>query len=136
LVVPLRDWREIKDATDLKPGEMTHGTAGGEDVLVLNVDGEFRAFVNRCGHMNAPLDLGTFKSGAIKCPQHNAVFDARTGEVRGPPQMTGAGMDMSKLPKEILERMMQMRPIMERTACRPLTPLPVDARPGAVRVWV
>lgn len=136
MVVEMRSWQAIKEGSNLKSGEMAHGRAEGQDVLVLNVDGEFRAFVNRCGHMNAPLDLGTFKSGVIKCAQHNAVFDARTGEVRGPPQMTGAGMDLSKLPKEFLDRMMAMRPIMERTECLPLTPLPVEAHDGAVLVWI
>lgn len=127
-------WHEIHEAKALKPGEMTHGKANGEDVLVLNVTGELRAFVNRCGHMNAPLDLGTFKSGVLKCPQHNAVFDARTGEVRGPPVLTMPGMD--KLPPELLEAMARMGPIFARTECRPLTPLPVETANGTVRVFV
>ena len=75
-------WHEIPEAQNLKAGEMAHGRAGGEDVLVVNNAGEFRSFINRCGHMNAPLDLGTFKSGVLKCPQHNAVFKRPDG--RGP----------------------------------------------------
>jgi nitrite reductase/ring-hydroxylating ferredoxin subunit len=127
-------WNEIGKAKDLAPGEMMHQRAGGEDVLLLNQDGEFHAFINRCGHMNAPLDLGTFKSGVIKCAQHNAVFDARTGEVRGPPVMTMRGMD--KLPPEFLEAMAKMAPIFARIECRPLTPLPVEVSNGTVRVFV
>jgi 3-phenylpropionate/trans-cinnamate dioxygenase ferredoxin subunit len=130
----MKIWREVKEARDLKPGEMTHGSAGGSDILVVNQDGEFRAFINSCGHMNVPLDLGNFKSGVLKCPQHNAVFDARTGEVRGQPVMEREGME--KLPPEILERMSKMAPIMARTECRPLTPLPVDAQKGVVRVYI
>jgi 3-phenylpropionate/trans-cinnamate dioxygenase ferredoxin subunit len=116
----MHTWHEVSEAKNLKPGEMTHGKAGGEDVLVVNNAGEFRAFINRCGHMNAPLDMGTFKSGVLKCPQHNAVFDARTGEVRGQPVMS----------------MAKMGPIMARTECRPLKPLPVDVSNGSVRVFV
>ncbi|MGP8074263.1 MAG: Rieske (2Fe-2S) protein [Thermoplasmata archaeon] len=127
-------WHDITEAQNLKPGEMVHGRAGGEDVLVVNNAGEFRSFINRCGHMNAPLDLGSFKSGVLKCPQHNAVFDARTGEVRGPPSMSMPGME--KLPPEILERMAAMAPIFARTECRPLTPLPVEHAGGKVRVFV
>ncbi|MGA8274978.1 MAG: Rieske 2Fe-2S domain-containing protein [Thermoplasmata archaeon] len=127
-------WNEIGKAKDLTPGEMMHLRAGGEDVLLLNQGGEFHAFINRCGHMNAPLDLGTFKSGVIKCAQHNAVFDARTGEVRGPPVMTMQGMD--KLPPEFLEAMSKMAPIFARIECRPLTPLPVEVSNGTVRVFV
>jgi len=130
----MQSWYEISEAKGLKPGEMTHGAANGEDVLVVNQAGEFRAFINRCGHMNAPLDLGTFKSGALKCPQHNAVFDARTGAVRGPPVLSMPGMD--KLPPEFLEAFARMGPIFARTECRPLTPLPIEVSSGIVRVFV
>jgi nitrite reductase/ring-hydroxylating ferredoxin subunit len=130
----MQSWHEIHGANGLKPGDMTHGKASGEDILVLNQGGELHAYINRCGHMNAPLDLGTFKSGVVKCPQHNAVFDARTGEVRGQPQFSMPGMD--KLPPEFMEAMARMAPIFARTECRPLTPLPVETLDGKVRVWV
>lgn len=103
-------------------------------MLVVNHAGELRAFINRCGHMNAPLDLGTFKSGVLKCPQHNAVFDARTGDVRGQPALSMPGMD--KLPPEFLEAMARMAPVFARTECRPLTPLPIESVNGNVRVYV
>jgi nitrite reductase/ring-hydroxylating ferredoxin subunit len=129
-------WHELKEAHGLKVGEMAHGSAGGDDVLVVNQGGELRAYLNRCGHMNAPMDMGTFKSGVLKCAQHAAVFDALTGEVRGPPQMSMGAMDMEKLPKEFLEAMARMAPIFARTECRPLTPVPVNASSGAVRVFL
>ncbi len=132
--MPMKSWQVIHEAKSLKPGEMTHGKANGEEVLVLNEGGELRAYVNRCGHMNAPLDLGTFKSGVLKCPQHSAVFDARTGEVRGQPVLSMPGMD--KLPPEFLEAVARMGPIFARTECRPLTPLPLESSNGKVRVFV
>jgi|SRR5580658_754012 nitrite reductase/ring-hydroxylating ferredoxin subunit len=130
----MQKWHEINEAKHLKSGEMTHGLAGGEDVLVVNRDGSFHAFINRCGHMNAPLDLGTFKSGVLKCPQHSAVFDATTGDVRGQPVMAMHGMD--KLPPEFLEAMAKMGPIFARIECRPLEPLPVEVSNDTVRVFV
>ncbi len=130
----MRAWHEIHEANNLKPGEMTHGRANGGEVLVLNLAGDLHAYIDRCGHMNAPLDLGTFKSGVLKCPQHNAVFDAKTGEVRGQPILSMPGMD--KLPPEFMEAMARMAPIFARTECRPLTPLPVEISSGTVRVFV
>lgn len=130
----MKSWHEIHEAKSLKPGEMTHGKANGEEVLVLNHAGEIHAFIDRCGHMNAPLDLGTFKSGVLRCPQHNAVFDARTGEVRGQPVLSMPGMD--QLPPELMEAMARMAPIFARTECRPLTPLPVEISGSTVRVFV
>jgi nitrite reductase/ring-hydroxylating ferredoxin subunit len=113
---------------------MTHRRAGVEDVLVMNHAGELHAFMSRCGHENAPLDLGTFKSGVLKCPQHNAVFDVRTGEVRGPPVMAMPGMD--QLPPELLEMMAKLDPDMARIECHPLTLLAVEVTNGSVRVFV
>jgi nitrite reductase/ring-hydroxylating ferredoxin subunit len=129
-------WYEIEGAAVLKAGEMTHAERNGEDVLVLNVEGSFHAFLNRCGHMNAPLDLGTFKSGVIKCAQHSAVFDAKTGEVRGQPVLSMPGVDLSKLPPEFLKAMERMGPIFARTPCRALTPVPLETSAGKLRVWV
>jgi nitrite reductase/ring-hydroxylating ferredoxin subunit len=78
--------------------------------------------------------MGTFRSGVLKCPQHNAVFDARTGEVRGQPVMAMQGIH--KLPKELMEAMVKMGPIMARIESRPLNPLPVAVSNGSVRVLV
>jgi nitrite reductase/ring-hydroxylating ferredoxin subunit len=128
-------WNELAEAKGLQTGMMTHGRAGGQDILVVNTAGELHAFINRCGHMNAPLDLGTFKSGVLKCPQHNAVFDARTGEVRGQPihnTMDGMG----ELPAAFKEAMARMGPIFARIECQPLTPVPLEVTDGRVRVYI
>jgi nitrite reductase/ring-hydroxylating ferredoxin subunit len=132
----MKAWREEEGLGRLKPGEMAHGTSNGSEVLILNVDGFHHAFFNRCGHMSAPLDMGVFKSGVIKWPLHNAVFGAHTGVARGQPRLGGEGMDMSKLPKDFVERLMSTMPIMERIACNPLTPLPLELHEGKIRVWV
>jgi nitrite reductase/ring-hydroxylating ferredoxin subunit len=127
-------WYEISEAKALQPGEMTHGRAGPEDILLVNEGGAIRAYVNRCGHMNAPLDLGTFKSGVIKCAQHNAVFDARTGAVRSPPVHRSFPVD--QLPPELAEGLKRTATIVARVECRPLVPLPVDVAEGTVKVYV
>ncbi|MCI4346498.1 MAG: Rieske (2Fe-2S) protein [Thermoplasmata archaeon] len=128
-------WHEVAEAKGLKAEEMTHGRAGDEDVLVVNTAGVMHAYINRCGHMNAPLDLGTFKSGVLKCPQHNAVFDARTGQVRGQP-LHAAMPGTDQLPAEFKAALARMGPIFARIECKPLTPLPVEVSDGSVRVFV
>ena len=64
----MKSWQEIHEAKGLKPGEMTHGKANGEEVLVLNQAGEIHAFIDRCGHMNAPLDLGYLQKRRSEVP--------------------------------------------------------------------
>ena len=129
----MQAWHDLPEAKNLKPGEVVHGRAGDEDVLVVSHSGELRAFINRCGHMNAPLDLGTFKSGVLKCPQHSAVFDAdRRGA--GAAVLSMPGMD--ELPPEFLEAMARRAPMFARTESRPLIPLPVESSNGNVCVFV
>ncbi len=63
----------------------------GRLVVVCNCEGRFYAFQRRCGHMNAPLELGTLDGTILTCPMHSAQFDVTTGEaLAGPvPRDTG-----------------------------------------------
>ncbi|NWG10649.1 Rieske 2Fe-2S domain-containing protein [Candidatus Bathyarchaeota archaeon] len=56
---------------------------GGFEILVVNVDGEFYAFKNRCPHMGYPLYLGSLEGEVLTCGFHYAKFNVRTGESLG-----------------------------------------------------
>jgi len=84
--------------------------------------------------MSAPMSIGTFKSGVIKCALHSAVFDAETGAVRGQPQMHAPGS--GQLPPEMMEAMAKMGQIMSQIRCEPLRPYPVAVENGQVMVYV
>jgi len=107
---------------------------GGAKVLLVHGSSGVRAFEDRCGHMSAPMSIGTFKSGVIKCALHAAVFDAETGAVRGQPQMHAPGA--GKLPPEMMEAMAKMGQIMSQIRCEPLRPYPVAVENGQVMVYV
>ena len=52
--------------------------------FVLNHDGRYRAYVNRCPHVGTPLDLWpneffTEDCGALVCSTHGALFEPDTG---------------------------------------------------------
>jgi len=106
----------------------------GTKVLLAHGPSGIRAFEDRCGHMSAPMSIGTFKSGVIKCALHSAVFDAETGAVVGQPQMHMDGA--SKLPPELMEAMMKMGQIMAQIRCDPMRPFPVAIESGAIMVYV
>ncbi len=56
-----------------------------ERVLLANVDGNFYAIGDLCGHRNAPLSRGRLDGHIVECPLHFAQFDIRTGKlVDGP----------------------------------------------------
>jgi nitrite reductase/ring-hydroxylating ferredoxin subunit len=57
----------------------------GHEIVVCNVEGKFYAVERRCGHMNAPLDMGTLDGVIITCAMHCAQFDISTGEALSGP---------------------------------------------------
>lgn len=80
-------------------GELTHGQSkkftlrlGGRDfeALLINCQGKFFAYTNRCPHVGLALDwvdnqFFTVDSRYLMCANHGAVFEPSTGEcVWGP----------------------------------------------------
>jgi 3-phenylpropionate/trans-cinnamate dioxygenase ferredoxin subunit len=70
---------------ELAPGRMRWVGVKGERVLVANVDGEFYAVSDQCGHQFASLSRGRLKGHEVECPLHFARFDLRTGRQCGGP---------------------------------------------------
>ena len=127
-------WYSATDAKELPQGKMKGVEVGGAKVLLVHGSSGVRAFEDRCGHMSAPLSIGTFKSGVIKCALHAAVFDAETGAVSGQPQMHAPGA--AQLPPEMLEAMARMGQIMAQIRCETLRPYPVAVENGQIMVYV
>jgi nitrite reductase/ring-hydroxylating ferredoxin subunit len=46
---------------------------------------KFYAIDRRCGHMNAPLEMGTLEGTILTCAMHCAQFDITTGEALSGP---------------------------------------------------
>ncbi len=129
----MSDWHEAALTKDLPQGAMKGVEVAGAKVVLVHGPSGIRAFEDRCGHMSAPVSIGAFKSGVIKCALHAAAFDAETGAVRGQPQMH---MPAAQLPPEMLEAMAKMGEIMSQIRCEPLRPYPVAVEGGQVRVYI
>jgi 3-phenylpropionate/trans-cinnamate dioxygenase ferredoxin subunit len=70
---------------DLKPGKMIGVEAGGKEVVVANVDGNYFAIGDRCTHMSCILSEGSPGGLNVTCSCHGSVFDVKTGNVvKGP----------------------------------------------------
>ena len=54
--------------------------AGGDEVAVFNIDGEYYAIDNFCPHKGAPLSEGLLCGHIIECSLHGWQFDVRTGD--------------------------------------------------------
>jgi 3-phenylpropionate/trans-cinnamate dioxygenase ferredoxin component len=79
------DFVAVARAGDLLPGQMKWVAVDRERVVLANVDGQFYALRDVCGHKNAPLSRGRLLGHLIECPLHFAQFDMRSGKlVDGP----------------------------------------------------
>jgi 3-phenylpropionate/trans-cinnamate dioxygenase ferredoxin component len=71
---------------DVPPGTMKMTYVDGTDqVLVVNVDGEFRAVQGICSHEYFELDKGFLTDDTLTCALHLSRFDLRDGEPLDPP---------------------------------------------------
>ncbi len=72
----------IVRTTDLPPGATIEFDYNGRDAIIVNFNGIYRAYINKCNHSDGPNEL---RDTAIVCKWHGSQFDPDTGAlVRGP----------------------------------------------------
>lgn len=71
--------------SDVPPGGLEFVQAGGKDLVIANVDGNFYAMDNWCTHEQGNLSEGELNENIATCPDHGAQFDVTTGKVLGGP---------------------------------------------------
>ena len=72
-------WYEIMPFDDLWIGEMLGVEVGGVKVLLLNVEDEVRAYLDRCPHRASLLSEGNLEGLTLTCATHLWEFNAVTG---------------------------------------------------------
>ena len=72
-------WSVAYPLDDLWEGDMEGVEVVGHKVLLVNVEGEIRAYRNRCPHQGWPLSEGDFDGATIVCANHSWEFDAKSG---------------------------------------------------------
>jgi 3-phenylpropionate/trans-cinnamate dioxygenase ferredoxin subunit len=76
----------VGKTSDVGEGEMTHVTAGGREILIANVGGQYYAIDNICNHAGAELHEGELDGKGLICPWHSAKWDITTGNLIWFPQ--------------------------------------------------
>jgi nitrite reductase/ring-hydroxylating ferredoxin subunit len=72
-------------ADEIAPGGMKSVELNGRELIICNCAGTFYAIERRCGHMSAPLDMGTLDGTIATCAMHCAQFDVTTGHALSGP---------------------------------------------------
>ena len=79
-------WTTVARTDEVTEGEMTGATVAGEEVLVVNLGGDYRAVGATCSHAGCSLvDDGEVDGDALTCGCHGSIFDLKSGEAVGPP---------------------------------------------------
>lgn len=84
-------FREVAGADEILPGGMKAYEVDGKEIVLCNDGGKFYAFDRKCGHMSAPLDMGTANGPIVTCPLHAMQFDVTTGTALSGPLIRYAG---------------------------------------------
>ena len=84
---------EVAKLSDIAPGGLKSAEVNGEEIVLGNYDGSIFAVSRRCGHMNAPLELGSLHGYILTCPMHHAQFDLTSGEALGGPVPANLGIE-------------------------------------------
>ncbi|HUA35790.1 MAG TPA: Rieske 2Fe-2S domain-containing protein [Candidatus Binataceae bacterium] len=111
----------VANADDLAPGQslkfMLPIRGADEECFLINFNGEFHAYVNRCRHVPMAMDwvdnqFFTDEGNYLMCQTHNAFYEPVSGEcVAGPP--SACGKLLYRVPLEVKDGVIYARPNVE-----------------------
>ncbi len=75
----MAQFEKVAKVSDVKTGEGKVVIAGGKEVALFNVGGQFSAIDNVCPHQGGPLGEGMLDGEEITCPWHGWTFNVKNG---------------------------------------------------------
>jgi 3-phenylpropionate/trans-cinnamate dioxygenase ferredoxin component len=91
----------VARAEDVPEGTMLMVQVDGTDILLVHLDGRYRALQGICSHEYFELDKGFLTRDSLTCALHLSRFDLETGEALDPP----AELPLITWPVELQEDM-------------------------------
>ena len=80
---------KVAETGELTPGKMRAVRLGEEEVMLVNVDGNYYAISDTCSHRGGTLSEGDLDGEQIECPLHGATFNVVSGEALSLPAREG-----------------------------------------------
>ncbi|MEE8199291.1 MAG: Rieske 2Fe-2S domain-containing protein [Thermoplasmata archaeon] len=70
----------VASVSEIPPGTMKTVEVEDLEILIANVDGQFRAMGAICTHQEWDLSEGTLAGSRVTCAGHGSVWNVETGE--------------------------------------------------------
>ncbi|MDA8193748.1 MAG: NifU family protein [Thermaerobacter sp.] len=83
--VPPVAWMQVLEIAEMAEAVPYHIQRDQLDALVFRLDGQVKAYRNRCAHREMPLDKGLVEDGELTCPWHGYRYDLASGLCRTEP---------------------------------------------------
>ena len=71
----------VGKTTDIMPGQMKKVLVDENDVVVINIDGNYFAIDDTCSHAGGSLSEGKLDGYTIICDWHGAQFECSSGKL-------------------------------------------------------
>lgn len=126
------DFVQAIQTAEIAPGGMKTIKLNGRELVICNCAGTFYALDRRCGHMNAPLEMGTLDGTILTCAMHCAQFDVTTGEALSGPVPTYLGDETA--PPQTATFLKNTEMLMQHIHTQPIHGYPTKIEAGWVLV--
>ncbi len=130
----VRMYVEVAKTDDIARGGMKAVEANGKEIVLCNFEGKIYAVSRRCGHTNAPLDMGTLEGYILTCPLHYSQFDIRTGELLSGPVPRDFGDE--PLPEGVKKYFEYAGPLLEKIKIYDIETYKVKIEEDSIKVEV
>lgn len=123
---------EVAKIDEIAPGGMKAVEANGKEVILCNYDRKIYAVSRRCGHTNAPLEMGTLEGYILTCPMHYSQFDITTGEALSGPVPRSMGDE--PLPEHLKNSLQYTGMLLSRIKVYDIETYPVKVEGNSIMV--
>ncbi len=81
----MAEYVKVAQMSDIARNSVRGLKVNGQEIAVVNLDGQFFAVSDICSHAHCNLSDGDIEGGNIWCPCHGSEFNVKTGAVMGGP---------------------------------------------------
>jgi toluene monooxygenase system ferredoxin subunit len=74
-------WMAVIELDEIWEGDLVTRKVEGIDVLLININGQVYAYLDRCPHAGSPLSQGLLEDRVLTCSSHLWQFDIVNGGV-------------------------------------------------------